>query len=143
MYFMPPIGRIKESLRKIHDGLNVLSILLLIGSTATSAVFWLMANVFYPESIAIEVGKYLLLILIPTTISTIIFENRLQKVLDSLRHFRDAFTYPCPNCKNLILLDIPSTMVKEIHLVDGLPKGKLFGGREKQATCENARIFIM
>jgi uncharacterized protein YbaR (Trm112 family) len=132
---MPSIEKIKTYLNKIWDILKVLSILFLIGSTVVSAIVWLAVNVFYPESIAIEVVKYFLLILVPTTISAIM----LQAYKNSQQYFNDIFAYHCPNCNNVIWLDIPSAMVKEIHLVDGLPKGKFLQGREEQVICEKCK----
>ena len=178
---MPSIEKIKSCLNKIWDILKVVSVLFLIGSTVASAIVWLAVNVFYPESIAIEVMKYFLLILVPITVSAIMlqayknshekktkslekeinkieelntqvknlsettrqtqknFDERLQKIHNNLQYFNNIFAYPCPNCKSVIWLDIPFAMVKEIHVVDGLPKGKFLQGREKQVICEKCK----
>ena len=196
--------KIREFLIKIYDILKVFSVLFLIGSTVASAIVWLAVNVFYPESIAIEVTKYFFLILVPTTISAIMlqaykkrleremgtlkeesnkieplktnvtilsdkvkgfeetiskiedlnaqvknlseiqrqthknFSDRFQRIHENLQYLHNIFAIPCPNpnCKQWIKIPIPASIVKEIHLVDGPPKGKFGAGREMQVVCQ-------
>lgn len=71
---MPSLEKTKEFLSKIWDILKVLSVLFLIGSTVVSAIIWIQVNVFYPESIAIEVMKYTFLVLVSITVSTIMLQ---------------------------------------------------------------------
>jgi len=155
--------RIKETLNTIKDILTVLSVLIALGSVVASAIAWVAVNVFYPESMAIEVTKYLSLVLISVTISTILLQahkkklernmetikketdkivdlnilsDRLQRVHDNLQYLNSLFAIECRNCKQGINIPIPCEMVKDIHLVDGPPTGRLGAGRELQIVCQ-------
>jgi len=123
--------RIKESLNAIKDILTVCSVLISIGSVAASAIAWVAVNVFYPESIGIEVTKYLLIILVSVTVSTIMLQAHKRKVEYILR----VFAIQCPNCREWIKIPIPAHIVKDIHPVDGPPTGKFGAGRELQVIC--------
>lgn len=201
---MPSTEKIREFLSKIWDTIKVLSVLFLILSTVASAVIWIQVNVFYPESVAIEIVKYSFLVLVSITISTIMlqaykkglerkmetlkketnkieplktnvailsdkvkkheetlpkikelnaqvknlsettqqahknFSERLQRVHDNLQYFNNVFAIQCPNpeCRQRINIPIPASIVKNIHLVDGRPKGKFLQGREMQVPCD-------
>lgn len=172
------MDKIKEILNQIKDISKVLYVLITIGSIVVVAVAWLLVNVFYPESIAIEITKYFLIVLAPITISAIMlqlyrkrferkmdlmekkvakitdldaqvktlsettqqahknFADRLKMIHENLQYFNDIFTVSCPNCKKPITIHIPFNMVKEIHLVDGPPKGVFLQGREEQVICQ-------
>lgn len=72
--------KIKETISQIWEILKVVSVLFLVGSTIISALVWFGANVFYPNSIAIEITKYFLLVLIPLTISAIMLQVYRKKI---------------------------------------------------------------
>jgi hypothetical protein len=180
---MPSTKKVKEITSQIWEILKVLSVLFLMTSTIISALVWFGVNVFFPNSIAIEITKYFLLVLIPSTISAIMlqacrksvekridvlnveipkikelhtqFQNlanstqemhknlsdRLENIRENLQYFNNTFAIQClnPNCRKWISIPIPSSLVKEIHYVDGRPTGKKFVGREMQVTCENCK----
>jgi len=84
---MPSIQRIKEILTQTWDIVKVLSVLSLMISTIISALVWFGANVFYPNSVAIEITKYFLLVLIPSTISAIMlqaYKKNMEKKIKAL-----------------------------------------------------------
>lgn len=84
---MPSIQRTKEILTQIWDILKVVSVLFLMTSTIISALVWFGVNVFYPNPIAVEMTKYFLLILIPSTISAIMlqaYRKSIEKKMETL-----------------------------------------------------------
>ena len=166
---MPSIEKIKGILNQMWDILKVLSVLFLMTSTIISTLIWFGVNVFYPNSMAIEITKYFILVLIPTTISAIMlqaYRKNIEKKINTLKqesgkveplkanveslsqtveehtknlqYFNNIFAIQCPNphCRKWISIPIPASIVKEIHLVDGRPKGKFLQGREMQIKCE-------
>lgn len=166
---MPSIEKIKSVISQVWDILKVLSVLFLMTSTVISTLVWFGVNIFYPNSIAIEITKYFMLVLVPTTISAIIlqaYQKNIEKKINALRqetdkveplkasveslsqtveehtknlqYFNNIFAIQCPNpnCRKWISIPIPSSIVKEIHLVDGRPTGKFLKGREMQIKCE-------
>lgn len=167
---MPQFKKLQENLNRAWDILKVLSVAFLIFSTITSTIVWIAVNVFCPGSIAIEILKYILLILIPSTGSAImlqVYRKRvdkeirtlkeeipkieqlsnqtkglaevIQQLQKNLQYFNNIFAVQClnPNCREWISIPIPASLVKDIHLVDGRPTGKLGGlaGREMQVRC--------
>jgi len=180
---MLSIKKIRETTSQLWEILKVISVLFLMTSTVISALVWFGVNVFYPNSIAIEITKYFLLVLIPSTISAILLQvyrkniekrisvlneeipkikalqtqfqilsdstqqlhknlsDRVQTIQANLQYFNNVFAIQCqnPDCRNWISIPIPSSIVKEIHYVDGRPTGKKFVGREMQVTCEHCK----
>ena len=67
--------------------------------------------------------------------------NTTQEMHENLQHFINLFAIQCPNpnCKIWINIPIPSSLIKDIHLVDGRPTGKFLVGREMQVTCKHCR----
>ena len=94
---MPSMEKIKGTLSQIWDILKVLSVIFLMTSTIISASIWLGANVFYPNSIAIEITKYFILVLIPTTVSTIM----LQAYIKSLERKTETLKKEIPKIESL------------------------------------------
>ena len=169
---MPSIERIKEILSQIWEVLKVLSVLFLMTSTVISALVWFGVNVFYPNSIALEITKYFLLVLIPSTISAIMLQasrkniekkvgilgkeipkiqelhtqfknlsDTTQQIQKILQYYNNIFAIQClnPKCRKWISITIPSSLVKDIHYVDGRPTGRFRVGRELQVTCEHCK----
>jgi len=169
---MSSIDRVKEIVGQIWEVLKVLSVLFLMTSTIISALVWFGVNVFYPNSIALEITKYFLLVLIPSTISAIMLQayrkniekkvgilgkeipiiqelhtqfknlsDTTQQIQKNLQYYNDIFAIQClnPKCRKWISIPIPLSLVKEIHYVDGRPKGKFLLVRELQITCEHCK----
>lgn len=89
---MPSFKKIKEILSQLWDVLKVLSVLFLIVSTIISALVWFGVNVFFPNSLAIEITKYTLIVLIPSTISTIILQGYRRSIEKKIRALDEEVT---------------------------------------------------
>jgi hypothetical protein len=84
---MTSVKTIGEFLGKLWNVLKVLSVLTLLLSTIFSALVWIAINIFFPNSLALEIAKYAFIILIPLTGSTIIFHiyrRSVEKKIDEL-----------------------------------------------------------
>ena len=183
-FFMHPQKRIMDFLKRVWRTLVVIAPLIpYIIPMLISTIVWIATYIFYPNSIAFEIVKDIVLILIPLTVFVLSFhvyrknmEKRmgslqqlygeiknslialegkfqqlssmiqqdkqnvsktLQQINQNMLYYNTLFTKPCPKCNTPIYIDMPSALVKDIHLVDGPPTGRFGVGREKQVVCQS------
>lgn len=181
---MQPKRLIVNSLKRVWRVFVVIAPLIpYIIPMLVSAIVWIATYIFYPNSVAFEIVKDIVLILIPLTVFVLAFhvyrknmETRmsslqqlygeiknslialegkfqqlsstiqqdkqnvsktLQQINKNMLYYNTLFTKPCPKCKTPIYVDMPSILVKDIHLVDGPPTGRFGVGREKQIVCQS------